>query len=135
MSKSQNQASALAALKPGDRVQVFSVNGSRIGQPKGGWDGIVVKVGRKLIYVDHPGSHKGPGGQAFRLDDDGRANDDYGHEWIMTVEQAAQSQRRDEVIEDLRACGLELTRRAEIDTDTLEAVLAVLNHTKSSKGN
>jgi len=114
---------ALADLKPGDRVQVFDVNGSRNGQPKGGWDGIVTKVGRKLITVTYNGSHRP---KAFRLDD-GRANDNYGHQHIETVEQATENLRRADILTKLRVGGLELTHRVKIDTDTLAAVLAVLN--------
>jgi hypothetical protein len=122
MSETKDQS--LASLRPGDRVQVFDVNGKRMGQPEGGWDGTVTKVGRQLIYVDYPGA-RGVNGDAFRLDS-GLRNDQYCHQSIQTVEQAAENLRRDSVIERLREGGLELTRRVEISTDTLEAVLAAL---------
>lgn len=124
--------STLADLQVGDRVQVFDVNGARRGQPKGGWDGTVVKIGRKLIYITYAGSRGGRSGDgdAFRIDT-GQRNDDYGHQHIKTIEQAAENQRRGDAIERLRNGGLELTRRVEISTETLEALVAVLNNEES----
>lgn len=122
--------SPLADLQVGDRVQVFDVNGSRKGQPKGGWDGIVVKVGRKLITVDYVSARQG--GDVFRIDT-GYRNDDYAHQYLKTVEQAAASLRRGKAVERLRNGGLELTPRVEIPTETLEALVAVLERKASDK--
>lgn len=119
-----SEKSALAELKAGDRVQVFDVNGSRMGQPKGGWDGEVVKVGRKLITVKY-----GYAASVFRLDD-GRKNDAYGHQHIKTVEQAAEDLRRGSVVGRLREFGIDLRWDArEISTAKLESMLQVLEAT------
>lgn len=120
----------LADLKPGDRVQVFDINGSRMGQPKCGWDGTVVKVGRKLIYVTYPRARCRTDGDAFRLDT-GRRNDNVAHQRIQTVEQAAKNQRRSVAVNHLRENGLDLNRRRDLATDTLEALVAVLGQENS----
>lgn len=41
----------LKNLKVGDPVRVFDLNGSRVGQPPGGWEGTVTKKGTKLVTV------------------------------------------------------------------------------------
>lgn len=120
--KMEEQVNPLADLKVGDRVQVFDVNGSRMGQPRGGWDGTVVKVGRKLITIQY-GNHYT---QVFRLDS-GRANDAYGHLWIKTSEQAAEDARRGELIQRLRDGGLEIRVGARVSTSMLEALIKALD--------
>lgn len=110
----------LRQLAVGDRVQVFDVNGSRMGQPAGGWDGTVVKVGRKLITVQYKSVHNT---KAFRLDG-GSANDGYGHQHIKTVEQAAESLRRGGLLRQLREAGLEVRFGFTLSTETLEALAA-----------
>jgi hypothetical protein len=117
---------ALADLKVGDRVQVFDVNGRRRGAPKGGLDGTVVKVGRKLITVRYGHGYT----KVFRLDG-GRANDDYGHQWIETPEQAADNARRDELVQRLRDGGLEVRIGRQLPTRTLEAVAKALDESVS----
>lgn len=113
---------SLQDLKVGDRVQVFDANGSREGQPPGGWDGTVVKVGRRLITVTYGHGYT----TAFRLDDQGRSNDSYGHQHIETVEQAAENARRSEVEAKLRVLGIDLRRQVRIPTDKLEALVTIL---------
>ena len=95
---------ALADLKVGDRVQVFDVNGRRMGQPEGGWDGTVAKVGRTLIHVN-------------------------GHQYIKTVEEAAESQHRAELVSRLRTGGVDLRMGHTHTTKTLEALAKALDET------
>jgi hypothetical protein len=124
----KEEKTGLYALKPGDRVQVFDVNGPRRGMPKGGWDGTVVKVGRTLIHVDYPGGRWGKP-TPFRLEDGSRANDDYGHQHIRTVEQAAEEAHRSELAARLRAGGVDLSYRRAFTIETLEALVAALDAT------
>jgi hypothetical protein len=123
----KDKKTGLYALKPGDRVQVTDVNGPRMGQPKGGWDGTVAKVGRTLIHVNYPGGHYNRP-TAFRLDD-GRANDDYGHQHVWTVEEMAERTRRSELTERLREYGIQFDHRSrtEHSIETLAALAAVLD--------
>lgn len=112
---------ALSSLKVGDPVKVFDINGIRMGQPPGGWDGVVAKVGRKLVTVEYGCSRK-----VFRLDS-GRANDDFGHQSVQTVEQAAEDARRQAVLDRLGSSGIKVERGFTHSTDTLEALVAVLD--------
>lgn len=123
----KDKKTGLYALKPGDRVQVFDINGARMGQPRGGWDGTVVKVGRTLIHVDYPGQY-GRGPKAFRLDD-GRANDNYRHQSLRTVERAAADMHRMELCSRLRAAGIDLRMGYDFSIETLEALVAALDAT------
>jgi hypothetical protein len=113
---------SLYDLKVGDRVQVFDVNGSRLGQPKGGYDGTVVKMGRKLVTVkyDH-------GESVFRLET-GQANDAYGHQHLRTVEQAAEDLRKTEAMQQLREVGLDVQRdrRRDFSVDTLKKIVEIV---------
>jgi hypothetical protein len=113
-----SEINTLADLKAGDRVQVF---GSTRGQPKGGQDGTVVKVGRKLITVEY-----GHSTTVFRLET-GYANDDYGHAWIKTVAQADEDLRRAGLVERLRDGGLEVRMGRQLPIQTLEAVAKALD--------
>lgn len=49
----------------GDPVKVYDLNGSRRGQPPGGWDGTVSRIGRTLIHITYPGYKGGREPQAF----------------------------------------------------------------------
>lgn len=107
-------------LKPGDRVQVF-ISYKR-NQPRGGDDGEVVKVGRKLITVKY-----GWGTTVFRMEN-GRANDRFGHTYIRTPEQVEEMNRRTDLLSRLKALGLEPVSypRTEISTDKIEAIVKIM---------
>jgi hypothetical protein len=132
MSTDTTPKTGLYALEVGDRVQVFDINGRRMGQPAGGWDGTVVKVGRKLITVQYQSAHNT---KAFRLDS-GSANDDYGHQHVRTVEQATADLRRAEALRRLRDAGvtIECSRINAYSTQTLEALAAVLDSGSAGPG-
>lgn len=117
----QEKQSRLSDLKVGEPVRVFDINGSRMGQPSGGWEGTVTKVGRKLITV-----HYGRRSKVFRLDT-GVANDDYGHVHVETVEQATEGRRRSALVQRLREGGLEIRFGHSVSTETLAALVAVLD--------
>lgn len=82
----------------------------------------VTKVGRKLVTV----SGGGLWSKTFRIEN-GRANDQFGHHWILTDEQRELSDRRaaaNAVIND------ELTRygaRGGLSVEVLEAIAALLS--------
>lgn len=116
---------SLYDLKPGDPVKVFDVNGRRYGQPEDGVDGEVVKVGRKLITVKHSRWNT----QVFRLEN-GIANDNYGHQWIRTLEEAADLIRRAELRQSMRKLGLEIKIGRSFSTDTMEKLVQVLENAK-----
>ena len=42
-------------LKVGEEILVFDTNGTKVGQPEGGWVGQVISVGPKYITVKYPG--------------------------------------------------------------------------------
>lgn len=111
-------------LKVGDPVRVFDVNGRRMGMPSDGWPGTVVKVGRALVTIEHPGSR----GQVFRLDGQ-RSNDGYAHQSFKTLEQAADDVRRGAALESLTAAGIGFARVRDRDytTDQIEALAALVS--------
>jgi hypothetical protein len=122
-----NDDPGLYALKVGDRVQVFDINGPRRGQPEGGWDGTVAKVGRTLIHVNYSAKYRHRP-QVFRMDT-GRSNDSYSHQFIQTVEEAARRQYVGKLRTRLRAGGIDLSMRHTFTTQTLEALVAALDAT------
>jgi hypothetical protein len=110
----------MTGVKVGDNVVVYDVNFDKEGSP-----GTVTGVGRKLFSVDGP---RGP--LMYRLED-GRRNDAYGHQWVKTVAQAEEDDRRKHALDSLRRCGLQFYasgREALYGTGQLEelAGLAVL---------
>lgn len=111
----------MTGIKAGDPVVVYDVNFDKEGSP-----GTVDSVGRKLFTVHTP--RGGP--MVFRLED-GHRNDRYGHQWVKTVAQAEEDDRRRFALDELRRCGLHFTssgREALYSTGQLEELggLAVL---------
>lgn len=107
-------------IKVGDTVKVFDVNGKRLGQPTDGWDGIVTKVGRKLVTIEYLRQSK-----QFRLED-GSANDTWGHQHFKTLEQAALNERRRRAIQVLRTYDVELRLGGgKVPLELIEALAAV----------
>jgi hypothetical protein len=99
-----------------EEVRVFDVNGHRVGQPKGGWAGAVVKAGPKLVTISYAGKV-----QVFRRDE-GHANDQYGHQFYKTLEEAELDRREREVRQALRDLGIDVARHCELTVDRLEAM-------------
>lgn len=112
----------MAAIREHDKVRVFDVNGSRSGQPEGGWIGTVVKVGRTLAHIDYEGARET---QTFRLND-GRRNDDYAHRYFLTLAEAAERDRIGAADETLRAHGVELSYRRTFTLEQREALADVV---------
>jgi hypothetical protein len=107
----------------GQKVKVFDVNGRRRGQPKGGWEGEIVKVGRKLVTITYPGHYRP---KAFRIDDQ-MANDEYRHQSFSTLEQAEQTERRQRAMDTLNGIGLDRSYDGEkLTLEQLEALVNVI---------
>ena len=83
--------------------------------------GIVTKVGRTLLTVEDQCRHP----KTYRLDS-GRANDKYEHALVQTLEDYADQKRRAELVTKLRQTGLFGGYHVSLKTDTLEAVLQVI---------
>lgn len=113
---------SLDELEVGDRVQVFT--SYRRGQPKDGYDGTVMKVGRVLIQVQYGGSTSWT---PFRMDT-GIINDNYGQVRIKTPEQVKEDNEYRDLSERLRKGGLreEAIGRSRLSAETLRAVVEVL---------
>lgn len=107
-------------IKVGDEVRVFDVNGSRMGQPQGGWHGSVVKVGRKLVDIKYGGRI-----QKFRIDDR-RSNDSYGHQSFKTPAEVTEDERREHAVEALNAQHIQVTPQCRLTVDQLEALADVV---------
>lgn len=99
-----------------EEVRVFDVNGSRVGQPEGGWPGTVIKVGRRYATVSYRGW------TAQFMMDGGRINDARNHQWIMTLEQVARQQK---ATETLSASGVELSPGHSLTPEQIEALAAL----------
>jgi hypothetical protein len=113
-------ASDLCVNQP---VRVFDTNGSRMGQPEGGWPGRVVKIGRTLVTIDYPAGNRGP--YQFRLDTR-QVNDNYGHQWFRTEEEAEAEQRLASAVDILRGAGITIEYRSSLTADQVEELAAVV---------
>lgn len=87
----------------------------------------VVKVGRKLVYIEEYGRST-----AYWIDT-GVINDDYGHTWIQTPEQFQEQQDRTAALHRLRDLGLVPQAFGTVDysTATLNAVCDLLEAGKN----
>jgi hypothetical protein len=110
-------------IKPRDEVRVFDTNGSRVGQPEGGWLGIVVKVGRTLAHIDYGDARERI--ETFRLSD-GRRNDDNGRRYFLTLEQIAERERRATAIAVLKKRRIVLDHGHGLTTEQIEALAEVV---------
>jgi preprotein translocase subunit YajC len=104
----------MSALKVGDEVRVFDVNGRRMGQPEGGWSGKIVKVGRTLVTIEY--SHKT---KTFRMDRR-TVNDNYGHQYFKTLGEVADDQRLKRATAAIEERGVELVRGHRLTLDQIE---------------
>lgn len=107
---------AAPELRAGDEVRVFDQNDGRMGQPEGGWPGVVTNIGRKLIRIEYRNKV-----DAFRLDT-GRINDNYGHRWFKTMEQVAESKRRSSAMAVLNAHKISLDFGHRLTLEQIEAL-------------
>lgn len=105
-------------IKIGDEVRVFDTNGSRMGQPDGGWHGVVVKIGRKYATIDY-----GRRTDQFELDGR-RANDPRGARRFKTLDQVAEDERLRRAIETVEERGIELVRGHRLTLEQIEALAA-----------
>lgn len=95
----------------GQEVYVRDVNGR--GRPVRKTP--LVKVGRKLVYIEEFGRPL-----AYRIED-GQRNDNYGHSWLQTEEEYVEERRRTEAVDRLRDLGLEPRFAGRLSTDALVA--------------
>lgn len=112
----------MTEIKVGDEVKVFDVNGHRFGQPEDGWDGIVVKVGRKLVDIKYNFCTK-----KFRLDTRS-ANDAFKHQYFKTQTEVEATRVRDDLIEKLESFGFKLKLQANVSTEVIETVVRALQN-------
>ena len=100
----------MTGIKAGDEVRVYDVNSApaRRGQHDPGEPGKVVKVGRTLVHIEY--FHRT---ETFRIED-GRRNDNYGHQWFLTLEQAEVILMHDRIENFLAAHRLSRRARAII---------------------
>jgi len=90
----------------------------------------VTRVGRKLLYVEMYGREF-----PFRIET-GVANDNYGHDWLRTPAQVAESRRRTLALVELRGLGFQpvgFSTAGDVATETLERVVSVLREAASSR--
>lgn len=99
-----------------EAVCVFDINGSRLGQPAGGWPGTVTKAGPKLVTVAYNGTMG-----VFRRKDGSAAGG--GHQHYLTVDEAEEAQRARAARKNLAALGVEVTPRCNLSAGQLEAML------------
>jgi len=111
----------------GDTVKVFDINGKRVGQPEGGWDGEVTKVGRALITIKYAGRNT-----VFRIDT-GRTNDAYAHQHYETVAEAARNERYAKARNTLTEFGLDFRLGKRATLDQVEALAELVNSFKGSE--
>ena len=84
----------------------------------------VVKVGRKLLTVQESPGRYGEG--VYRIEN-GVKNDNYGHSYLETREAYRARQERNEVLNRVRATGLNFGYVSrELSTAKLRALLAVM---------
>ena len=67
-----------------EKVRVFDVNGKRKGQPEGGWEGEVTRVGRTLFDVTFSYANGSRRQTLTFTKESGRTNDKYGHQYVQT---------------------------------------------------
>lgn len=112
-------------VEAGEEVRVFDVNGKRVGQPDGGWPGVVVKAGPKLVIINYDGRDT-----VFRRDE-GHTNDNYGHQSYMTLSEADETLRWDAVTAALRGLHIDVSPRCKLAVRQLEAMLAAAEAAES----
>lgn len=106
----------MAQYNVGDKVKVFDINGHRHGQPEGGWDGEIVKVGRTLFTA------RWNGRSAQFYQHGGCIKDNRGHHVALLVPQA----RLKVALDAIRSRGFVPAEYARHDIDYLEAVAQAL---------
>lgn len=112
--------SDLYDLEVGDRVQIFDRYSKSSGPH--GRDGVVIKKGRVLITVCPVGI---PRSDVYRMDT-GRINDDYGHSYIKTPEQAVRDAYERDVRDKLYSLGVRFDYGVNPSISKLEAIIKVM---------
>lgn len=115
-------------LSVGQEVRVFDANGHRVGQPEGGWRGVIRKVGRTIVHIDYPGHY---GTQAFRMDTQ-RANDQYGRQYFRTLNQTVIAEREQRAREILADRGIRFDRHRPVTLEQMEELAEVVERWSAS---
>lgn len=105
----------------GMKVKVFDVNGRRLGQPDGGWDGEVVAVRRTKCDIEYVG---GRGQRTFDIASQ-HVEDAFRHRYFQTLEEADLARRRAAVRKVINAKFIQGSL-SDIPLEKLEAIVAIL---------
>lgn len=89
-------------------------------------EGTVTKVGTKLVYVQYGWSHSP---QAFRIDG-GHANDQYGHQWVLTVDEHIERVARAGAKRRLAAHDIKVGSR--VSTEVLNQIADLLDQAQGA---
>lgn len=117
-------------VSAGDPVKVFDTyNGRRHGQPEDGWDGVVVKVGTKLVHIRY-GQYDEV--EKFRLDTQ-VVNDQYERLHFRTLAQVEKLRRARVALAVLETHGLRLDGWRMLPAEVLEQMAAVLTNYDNTK--
>lgn len=105
----------MADIKVGDEVRVFKPyirNGQTDGIP-----GTVVKIGRKLVDIEHHGHT-----EKFRLENGQLAGSSYGNIYFLTLGEVAERQRRRAAEDVLRERKIRLESGHDLTLEQVEAL-------------
>ena len=107
-------------IRVGDQVRVFDQNGVRVGQPAGGWIGVVQAVGRKYATISYN----------FRVSKfelaDHYINNALRNRWYATPEEFDLHSRRLRAITTLHEAGITVERNCTLPLDDLETITAMI---------
>lgn len=120
----------MATLTVGQPVKVYD----NVGRQMRVFDGMVVKVGRKLVTVQWDFGGFLPAETVFRIDE-GTENNGYGHRWFKTLERSEADDRRDAAERTLRKAGIDLRRGTgcPLTGSQIEELAATVKHMLSEK--
>lgn len=116
----------MTTYRRGDKVKVFDRNGRRAGQPDGGWDGEIVKVGSKYVHIAYPGKANP---QAFHPDTRQASDTNSFRSFLPADEakdQAEANRRRADAERVLGSYGLRVMAGAGTPLEVVEAVAETL---------
>jgi hypothetical protein len=113
-----------ARVQAEDEVRVFDRNGTRVGQPEGGWPGRIVKVGRTRAHITYKGVpwRQEETGESFSLED-GHNRD--GFRWFCTLAEVEHDERMEAAKVTLRKHGIVFDFGARLTLDQVEALAKV----------
>lgn len=107
----------------GQAVRVFRLNGSRYGQPRDGWPGVVKRVGRTLFDVAYAGESNV---RTFKISD-GHTDTDVtaNRHWVLTLSEVAEQARSNAALDVIRKAKIDVYRAA-LSIEQLEAIAKIV---------